>query len=304
MIFKWGDASNITLSSSFDNFSFHGDTTFPLTVQSMQMHITVKMCGATKHQSCPDGSCWGRKKRVSCTERQQNLAGANMVFKVQKDTSFTLNHKTLQADETKLKATIRILLIHFAVVAEFCFLFLFCLFVRVRRAWQAWYRLCSGEQLCGGDMPAAWGTMPYLSGWATVQISVFRRPVTSHSGNHRKVQSSFFCCHNKKKKKKTCAATILQIFHLYLPETTLTDAETHHDRVPHRYFHRNARETIKSFTFNRSVSSGGVPIWFHRPAGCRRSASNIARSVLTSVLPRVKGVERTRVARQDAKAFL
>lgn len=43
---------------------------------------------------------------------------------------------------------------------------------------------------------------------------------------------------------------------------------------------------------------------FHRPAGCRRSASNIARSVLTSVLPRVKGVEHTRMARQDAKAFL
>lgn len=42
MIFKWGDASNITLSSSFDNFSFHGDTTFPIKMQSMQMHITVK----------------------------------------------------------------------------------------------------------------------------------------------------------------------------------------------------------------------------------------------------------------------
>lgn len=42
MIFKWGDASNITLSSSFDNFSFHGDATFPITVQSMQIHIAVK----------------------------------------------------------------------------------------------------------------------------------------------------------------------------------------------------------------------------------------------------------------------
>lgn len=53
-----------------------------------------------------------------------------------------------------------------------------------------------------------------------------------------------------------------------------TQKRTMH-RAPHRAFHRNARETMKSFTFDRCVGSGGVPLCFHRPAGCRRSASNI-----------------------------
>lgn len=100
MIFKWGDASNITLSSSFDNFSFHGDATFPTTVQSMQMHIAVK--NMWRKYKAPIVNLMKAAGEMRVSYRKTAEPGAEMLFKVQRATSLTPNNATVQAQDTKL----------------------------------------------------------------------------------------------------------------------------------------------------------------------------------------------------------
>lgn len=197
MIFKWGDASTITLSSSFDKFSFHGDTTFPITVKSVQMHITAKICGgSTKHQSCPDERWWGGGCR----------------FPAQKDNRTWLEQRWFQGPEgpsRTVQADAQSTSYKYVSVNSFssggkCLFFLcsLCLCVFVRGACRPGTGSALQERICGGDMPAG-GTMPYLS-WSTKRadmlISGGRRSVSSPPGKHCKVQSSFLLPQCKKKK--------------------------------------------------------------------------------------------------------
>lgn len=159
IIFKWGDASNITLSWSFDNFSFHGDTTFAVTVQSVQMHITAKICGGnTKHQSWPDRSCcWGEgfpALKDNRTWLEQRW------FQGPEGCGSAQSSRTLQADAAKLTATNTFLSIYFAVVANFSFPFVQPVFMCARKRSPGRRGTGSAlqERICAGDLPAG-GTM-------------------------------------------------------------------------------------------------------------------------------------------------
>lgn len=95
-----GGLSNIkiTLSSSFDSLSFHGDTTFPVTPMSVQMLITEKV--------------WSRNHSSLCLRLLEKWVAAQQVLKINRkrivelsytDTLFPHLRSTLNKSHHKQK---------------------------------------------------------------------------------------------------------------------------------------------------------------------------------------------------------